>query len=470
MWLQICLLSSIYYICSAQQNNFRGRIFPNPFMVRVIRRDPQPPPPATLTRPRASSSPCPDGCDPGYVCYGGGCQKMGDSLCSPMCEENHTCHHGHCHYEPCRPSCGNGQRCINGRCEDIPCRPRCLAGFVCNRGSCDRDRGGQCTPACPPGYRCHDGHCDVLNSNPHHETCDRPCPPPSRCVEGHCTGEALTVGAVSPTDVRSVNNNNPTSHLPNQPNFQNLPNLPFLTRGQIPPFVPGSQPGQFSPLTPNEQTNSLPSNDPNSRWLVRDSSGTRFPPFMRPAPEIIRPGGATNIPNNPRVPGSSGQIDPNPFPNAADLFPPITENSNSLPPFSLPRGPSNIGGGSSPLSGVSNSGTGMSLPPLTALGGLNPRAMPPAQGPVQGRPGNGGELLIPDIAEICQGGNCNGAPLAPGSNVGLNNQRPTAPQTQTQMVGRGDNCGEMTCFENEFCFDPMTSTCIGVNTGDARAP
>lgn len=221
-------------------------------------------------------------------------------------------------------------------------------------------------------------------------------------------------GAVSPTDVRSVNNNNPTSNLPNQPNFPNPPNLPFLPPGQISPFVPGSQPGLFYPLTPNEQTNSLPSNDPNSRWLVRDSSGTRFPPFMRPAPEIIRPGGATNIPNNPRVPGSSGQIDPNPFPNAADLFPPITENSNSLPPFSLPRGPSNIGGGSSPLSGVSNSGTGMSLPPLTAIGGINPPAMPPAQGPVQGRPGNGGELHIPDIAEICQGGNCNGAPLGPG--------------------------------------------------------
>lgn len=464
MRLQICLLSSIFYICSAQQNNIMGRIFHNPFMVRVIRRDPQPPPPAA--RPHAPSSPCPDGCDPGYVCYGGGCQKMGDSLCSPMCEEHHTCHHGHCHYEPCRPSCGNGQRCINGRCEDVPCRPRCLAGFVCNRGSCDRDRGGQCTPACPPGYRCHDGHCDLLNSNPH-ETCDRPCPPPSRCVNGHCTGEALTVGAVSPTDVRSVNNI-PTPNLPNQPNLPNLPNLPFLQPGPRSPFVPGSQSGPFPSLIPNEQTNSLPSNDPNSRWLARDSSGSRVI-WARPSPTIIRPGGATNIQDNSRVPGSSGPIDPNPFPNAADLFPPMTENSNSLPPFNLPRGPANVGGGSSPLSGVSNSGTGMSLPPLTALGGLNPQAMPPAQGPVQGRTGNGGELFIPDIAEICQGGNCNGAPLAPGSNVGLN-QRPIVPQTQTQMVGRGDNCGELTCFENEFCFDPLTSTCIGVNTGDPRAP
>nr|XP_022321512.1 tenascin-X-like isoform X3 [Crassostrea virginica] len=488
MQLQICLISSLLSICSAQQvPNWLGRVFHNPFRIDVIRRNPVPPPAApTQHRTAPATSPCPDGCDTGYVCFGGGCQKTGDSLCSPMCEESHTCHHGHCHYEPCRPSCRNGERCINGRCESVPCRPRCQAGSVCVRGQCERDMGGVCEPPCPPGYRCHDGHCDSEHSSPH-ETCDpacppgykchdshcdpdhtttsttcdehRPCPPNSRCVDGHCTGEALTVGAVSPTDVRSVNPG------------QAAPSLPFNPAGPISPLIPGAQPGPFSPGIPNSQTNFMTPNDPNSRWLVRDSSGSRIP-WARPPPTLIRPG--SNLPDNTITAGASGPVDLNPVPNAVDLFP-MTNSFPPRPQQPSSNRPSGIGIGSSPLSGSSQIGTGMSLPPLTSLispPGTHPVSpgaqMPPAgppQVPAQGQ-GNGG-IFIPDIAEICQGGNCNGAPLAPGSNVGLLNQRTAA---APQMVGRGDNCGELTCFENEFCFDPITSTCIGVNTGDPRVP
>ncbi|XP_062576190.1 uncharacterized protein LOC134238075, partial [Saccostrea cucullata] len=357
-------------------------------------------------------------------------------------------------------------------------KPRCRNGEVCNKGICQRVGNSQCSPSCPPGYVCHcdspgDCHCDVLNARPH-PTCDRPCPPNSRCIDGHCTGIALTVGAVNPNDVRPVN---PVQSLPNMPFSQTGPLSPLGPNSEASSMIPvvpnnrpispinrNSQTGPFSSLIPNSRTNT--NINPNSRWTVRDSSGSRVP-WARPPPIIIKPGSSSDL--SP-IPGSSGPIDLNPSPNT-ELFP-MTDNI----PAAVPQTPSRGLFGTSALSGTSESGTGMSLPPLSGLlpgGGVPPTQNRPAQPVVPQQPippGPGGPgpdiIRIPDIAEVCQGNNCVGAPLGPGSNVGLN-QRPEVPQN---TAGRGDNCGQLTCFENEFCFDALTSTCMGVNTGDARIP
>ncbi|XP_061164929.1 uncharacterized protein LOC133173875 [Saccostrea echinata] len=488
MYLPICILSSLFHICSAQQSvaDVMTRIFHNPFRVRIVPRVPGPPPsfsrraqsPSPVSRRVPPPvSPCPGGCDEGYVCYGGGCQRKGSSLCNPICKESQTCHHGHCHFEPCRPACGNGQRCINGKCEDKPCEPRCRNGEICNKGICEKVGGTQCSPLCPPGYVCHcdsrgDCHCDSLNARPH-QTCDRPCPPNSRCIDGHCTGEALTVGAVTPNEVRPVN---PVQTIPNVlfpqtgsisplvPNSETASIIPVVPNNRpISPIIRNTQNGPFSSIIPNSQTNTRTSIDPNSRWNVRDSSGSRVP-WARPPPIIIRPGSSSDI--SP-FPGSSGPIDLNPI-SDTDLFP-MTDNVPAAVPQSQSRGVF----GTSALSGTSESGTGMSLPPLSDLlpgGGVPPIQNRPAQPAVPQQPIPPGPVAdvirIPDIAEVCQGNNCVGAPLSPGSNVGLN-PRPVVPQN---TAGRGDNCGQLTCFENEFCFDAVTSTCMGVNTGDARIP